>query len=213
MPGKVPISRHLDLFRYWTAKRGARPLPTRRDLDPAEMRGLLPHVALVDRERGFYRWRLMGTAIAGDIGRDLTGQRCGGHVGTPDFIAALAATFDRVLGDGRPMFEDSLYVAAAGVLHSVSRLLLPLAAGDGVPAMVLLTRISRFHHDPRADRDWLKGAAGTVRGAVAIASFEDLAASAAAWEREADARPLEAPGAVRRDTALAMALRRFPRGI
>ena len=77
----APASYHLDLYRYWEAKRGSgRKAPARRDLDPLEIVKLLPNVALVEPEQDGYRWRLMGTAIASDFGRDLTGRIFGEYV-------------------------------------------------------------------------------------------------------------------------------------
>ena len=35
-------------YEYWRGKAGARPLPSRSDIDPVEIPRLLPHIMLVD---------------------------------------------------------------------------------------------------------------------------------------------------------------------
>lgn len=65
-------------YEAWTAARGARPMPSRRDLDPVALpRALLSHILLVDIEREpvlRFRWRLIGTHVTERLGRDSTGR-------------------------------------------------------------------------------------------------------------------------------------------
>ena len=97
----APASYHLDLYRYWEAKRiSGRTAPTRRDLDPLEIVKLLPHVALVEPAQDGYRWRLMGTEIVTDFGRDLTGKPFGEYVAPSEFIKGMTDAFDRELCPG-----------------------------------------------------------------------------------------------------------------
>src|SRR5690349_8298694 len=54
------------LFCYWQAKRGGRAMPARADIDPAEIKALLPYMILVDviydTEAGLdFVYRLVGT--------------------------------------------------------------------------------------------------------------------------------------------------------
>ena len=55
-------------YDYWAAKRGSRPMPARRDIDPAEIKPLLPYLVLMDVLRDArpgwpldFRYRLLGT--------------------------------------------------------------------------------------------------------------------------------------------------------
>jgi hypothetical protein len=177
-----PLSHHRDLYRYWEGKRRRRLLPPRRDIDPAEICRLLPFLGLIDGDGEGYRWRLMGTAIAADLGRDLTGHRFGAFVAPPEFVAAMSRTFDRVLAECQPIFEESIYKTAAGRLVAVSRLLLPLATADGVPRIVIFSRITRPLRQAREERESLQGAAGQITGSHAIDNVARLAVQAAAWE-------------------------------
>ena len=189
MIARVPVSRHLDLYRYWEAKRGNRLMPTRRDIDPTEIPRLLPHIALIDAQSGTYRWRLMGSHIVDDFGCDLTGQPFGKNVAPWWFVSAMTATFDRVLPSGEPVFEESVYTIGSNTTHAVSRLLLPLTAEGRTPAMVLLTRITRRRP---LDRQWnyIKGASGQVAASFSIGSLEDLERRLAAWERASQPAPI-----------------------
>ncbi len=72
-PKHEPLRR---LLAYWHAKKGDRPAPTRADIDPTEIKPLLPHVGLVDVERAplRFRFRLTGTEIVKGYGEELTGR-------------------------------------------------------------------------------------------------------------------------------------------
>ncbi len=64
------------LYRCWQQARGIRGLPSRADIDTADIRPLLPHVQLyevVDGGRRFYT-RVAGSAAATALGYDPTGQ-------------------------------------------------------------------------------------------------------------------------------------------
>jgi hypothetical protein len=62
------------LYRYWQSRR-ADTLPTRADIDPAEIKSLLPYVMIVDIHHDPLRiyYRLVGTAVAHFSGTDFTG--------------------------------------------------------------------------------------------------------------------------------------------
>jgi hypothetical protein len=64
-----------ELYRYWLVKRGGRRAPARVDIDPVELRGLLPHISLFDVvEPGpRLRFRLVGTAVT-EIAGEATGK-------------------------------------------------------------------------------------------------------------------------------------------
>ena len=69
---------------YWNAKRGDRPMPSRRDIDPTEIPDLLPYLVLTEilPEAPFLRYRLVGTKQVAIRGHDPTGQPVrGNHIG------------------------------------------------------------------------------------------------------------------------------------
>ena len=63
------------LFDYWQSKRGGRAMPSRADIDPAELRSLVHHVMLYDvgKPGEPFLVRLAGQAIVDFVGRNYTG--------------------------------------------------------------------------------------------------------------------------------------------
>jgi hypothetical protein len=66
----------VDLYRYWDARRGLRPMPRRADIDPVDMRAWLSRVTLVDVDAATqrFRYRLVGTEVVALRGFDPTGR-------------------------------------------------------------------------------------------------------------------------------------------
>jgi len=62
------------LYRYWRTRRDEA-LPRRADIDPADIKPLLPYLLIVDIHREPFRiyYRLVGTAVAHFSGLDFTG--------------------------------------------------------------------------------------------------------------------------------------------
>ena len=180
----APASYHLDLYRYWETKRGpGGTAPTRRDLDPLEIVKLLPHVALVEPTQDGYRWRLMGTAIATDFGRDLTGKPFGEYVAPTEFVKGMTDGFDTALALPAPIFDESLFETDFGSVHAISRLVLPLIGAEGSRPMVIFTRIARRFHQIAQVRDHMKGAEGVVLRRYEIGSFAELGKRVVEWEQ------------------------------
>lgn len=64
-----------QLESYWRRKAEDRPMPSRSDIDPVEIVPLLPYVVLtsIEREPFRVRYRLVGTQVVAQAGRDVTG--------------------------------------------------------------------------------------------------------------------------------------------
>jgi len=64
------------LYQYWNARRGIRPMPTRADIDPLEMRQWLPRLSLVDvsPDGRHFTYRLVGTQMVDLLGINPTGR-------------------------------------------------------------------------------------------------------------------------------------------
>ncbi|HUK60694.1 MAG TPA: PAS domain-containing protein [Stellaceae bacterium] len=67
------------IHAYWDGKRGQRRMPSRADIDPAELGRLVPHVMIYDVEEPekLYRIRLVGGVIVDFYGFNTTGQLAG----------------------------------------------------------------------------------------------------------------------------------------
>jgi hypothetical protein len=65
-----------SIHDYWNRKRGARRMASRTDIDPAEIKTLLPYLMMteVHHDPLRVRYRLLGTRIVDAAKTDLTGQ-------------------------------------------------------------------------------------------------------------------------------------------
>jgi hypothetical protein len=182
MPEPAPIWLHLGLYRYWLKKCGSRIMPARRDIDPAEIPLLLPYVAIVHNVEGQFRFRLAGSAVGRQFGRDLTGDVVGAHVGNPDeTIVALKAVGERVFAGESPVFATGRHKTRASNLHEVSTLLLPLSATGKHAEMIILTRIACFTSRQEASRDWLAGVPFELGYVADVSSETDLNGLCCDW--------------------------------
>lgn len=129
----------LELFDFWCSKRAGRAMPSRQDIDPSEIRSLLPKIYLVDFEApDVFRYRLAGTEIAETFGHgNLKGLTL------RDIMSEQGRQF--VTGRWLPVVQEGLVVCMKGqVYNSVNRfafgerILLPLADEEGGPATGLL---------------------------------------------------------------------------
>lgn len=81
-------------------------MPSRADIDPAELRKLLPYVMLYNAEGlgGPYTVRLTGGAIAHFLGRNISGKPCNFEM-EPAAAAAMTALLDLVVTSRAPQFR------------------------------------------------------------------------------------------------------------
>ncbi len=154
------------LLSYWNAKRGASPLPARRDIDPLEMGSeLLPHLVLCDLfERGTrVRFRLVGTAVVKRLGIDPTGKFLD-DAATGGYRDRLAALHRLVYCERAPVFAESRFSWGAGRRLEAQHLLLPLSQGGADPAIALAGFVFRSS-EPFAP---------TIRALAGTAEHEEL---------------------------------------
>ena len=144
--------RHDDqraLYDYWRARQRSGRLPARADIDPADLRHLLPRLALIDVLREghdlAFRYRLTGTEIVNRAGRDPTGKRFE-ELYRGDYLETAKATYRQVVDTGRPHTSDRVYPLVPGREYMrYDRLLLPLA-GDGVTVDMVMLLIIVLEH-------------------------------------------------------------------
>ena len=81
----MPCWRELDrvasplvrqLHDYWQSKRAGRDIPDRQDIDPLELKELLPNILISEPEFNPFRirYRLVGTRVVRVSGIDFTGR-------------------------------------------------------------------------------------------------------------------------------------------
>ncbi len=120
-----------DGFRYWQSLRKGRLLPSRADIDPADIPHLLPHVMLTDvLPDGRYRYRLVGTEMDRSFGACLTGHTLE-EVMFGGYLAYITGLYDRAVREKKPLYSSSRYGGGDGTnpLYT-KRITLPLSS-DG----------------------------------------------------------------------------------
>jgi CheY-like chemotaxis protein len=134
-------------YDYWLKKSAGRPFPDRADLDPAEIKDVLPHLTIVEvagsDAQPRFRYRLIGTAVVDAVGRDRTGCFADEVLDRrqTDFLFGL---WREVCSSGCPIYAASAYDVESGDPASAAdpglsreRLLLPFSLkGDSVRQIV-----------------------------------------------------------------------------
>ena len=134
MNGKTPFDQadprlHV-VFDYWRSKRGARAMPARQDIDPAELASVLPYLMLIDVEDGpRFRYRLFGTAVVEAFGMDPTGQYID-VVMVGAYKTFLLDLYMDILARQKPVYSTSIYGTKRDARMWTQRLMLPLSS-DG----------------------------------------------------------------------------------
>jgi hypothetical protein len=127
------------MYDYWLAKRGSRAMPARADLEPTEIKKLLPMTMLVDvtaDERRFV-YRLVGTQEVAERGSDPTGKSVAEAFFGSSLEEALGC-YDYVVRNRAPFCYRDPYAAADGQIQNDDIIYLPLSDDGASVNMVLV---------------------------------------------------------------------------
>ena len=134
---------HEELFAYWASLKSGAQLPSRCDLDPGDIKRLLPTISLIyvirrpdDAEPIDFRIRLAGTGLYGVYGREITGKRLNEIYNTAaaDY---WRAELNKLVAERKPAV-GAHSLAWRGAAHlSILWLRLPLAADGERVDMIL----------------------------------------------------------------------------
>jgi len=119
------------LYDYWDGKRGERPMPSRADLDPIDIRFAIGDVILaevLDETPPRFRIRLHGTNLSERTSFDLTGKMLD-EMPAPEFRDLSRRSFTKVVRTREPLHalaDRSL----DGRMQRYEAIILPLS-GDG----------------------------------------------------------------------------------
>jgi hypothetical protein len=126
------------LHDYWIGKCAGRPLPSRADIDPLEMRQWLGNLLLAEFFDGLdnYRVRLDGSNLIGHGGKDRTGK--GAEVVTSaEERNLIVAQYQPVLDTAQPAYFETQFLNSEGRFLREQKLLLPLSDNGALVNMVL----------------------------------------------------------------------------
>lgn len=128
-----------NFFDYWNTKRGDRPMPARRDLDPVDMKTWLPGIQLIDV---FDNPRKLIYRLVGQVEVEMRGFNHLGHAVEDSFFAVskeeALRNYNLVI-DGREMVYDwARYMTSSGFQVSQETIFLPLS-DDGERVNMVIT--------------------------------------------------------------------------
>jgi hypothetical protein len=122
-----------QLYDYWLSKHVDGRPPSRHELDPpVDVPRLIPNIMLIDVEGGTLRYRLVGSAIWGRYGLDLTGTMIEGRNPAE---AEWRGTLMTVCHDKVPRLVTSPVEGYADRMHVA--VAMPLDGGGGVVGQIL----------------------------------------------------------------------------
>lgn len=140
------------VFAYWNAKRGARAMPSRAEINPLELKEHLGWIVLLDvlPDLSDFRYRLIGTKVACYFGVDSTGLTIGEAFRPfgPGAVKGVLAVHRKAARDHVPVRAHGAAAWLADGYDHFESLYLPLS-DDGETANMIL---SVFTFDYKAVR-------------------------------------------------------------
>jgi hypothetical protein len=132
----APIYDHL--LSVWRNKAGARAMPLRSEITPRDLKDVLRHIVLFERDqqrRDRYSWRLVGTAAAEVLGSH-TGKTFEESVPT-QLLPRWIASMNLILDGGQPLrFIGRVHINGREYLDA-EHLYVPLANDNDVPTFIM----------------------------------------------------------------------------
>lgn len=121
-----------SFYRHWDAKRLGRPMPSRADFDPLEMKEWLAGIILVDVTHNprTLTYRLVGSRSVALRQSDVTGKRVeeGFHGST---LSDVLENYRLVVDEQLPVYDHGGTNSRSGFMRDSETLMLPLSS-DGV---------------------------------------------------------------------------------
>jgi hypothetical protein len=128
------------LFNYWVKLKGDRLAPSRKEIRPDDLPfGVLPQIYMLDVVAGpqpRFRFRLAGTGIVREYGRELTGEFAD-EIDLNHVSEEIVAEYTRVVATAEPVATKWNYVKNDGRHLKYEHLILPLS-DDGKTVNMLL---------------------------------------------------------------------------
>jgi hypothetical protein len=130
------------MFNYWRSKRAGRSMPARADLDPAEIKTLLPSMVLVDviydaAGKADFVYRLLGTHEVDVRGENPAGRRVADAYFGPSLENVLGC-YQAVVDSRVPYVDDDYYVRDGDDFADEANIFLPLSNDGERVSMVLV---------------------------------------------------------------------------
>ena len=121
-----------ELYAYWELKRGERLMPSRADIDPADLKRILPNIILarIDRESKRVRYTLVGTRCVAQAAMDYTNY----YLDELDFVSEIGtdwpAVYRAIAAEKAPIYGLCQIKFTDGVVKPYVCAMFPLSS-DG----------------------------------------------------------------------------------
>lgn len=163
-----------EAYTYWNRKRGDRPMPSRDDIDPIDIPGIIPHIILIDVEHDplDFRFRLIGTYVDRHVSGSYTGKR---HRDIPQKGpgSGIWKAMEQVVQTGEPHVDYLGYYGPVPEVRGVEEAILPLGK-DGRITMLMNVLVFIASRNPMVDLtaryrpDWPIGSAEAEQFRISI---------------------------------------------
>ncbi len=127
------------LYQYWQRKLRGRRMPARSDIDPLDLKSVLPQLILLDVQPSplDFRYRVAGTRTYDIFGFDLTGRTVR-ELAPPAVSEGIWTSLAALVRDGTPQHVQLEFTTADGYARSYRVLRLPLGDDGNTVDRVLV---------------------------------------------------------------------------
>ncbi|HWA45622.1 MAG TPA: PAS domain-containing protein [Hypericibacter adhaerens] len=121
-----------QLAAYWAELRGDKPLPLKKDFDPARVVNLLPYLIVAEYHLDplRIRYRLVGTEQVRHVGEDYTGKWLHEVLWDPRYIEVWLVSVGEMIESHQPIFGRDFLLWADGKMKNYEWAIFPVSA-DG----------------------------------------------------------------------------------
>lgn len=127
-----------NLLSLWRTKANGRAMPCRSDITPRDLKDVLRHIVLVEREHenfSRYRWRLAGSGVTEVLGTH-TGKTFDECV-PPNLLPRWVSSMNLILDSAQPLrFIGRVHISGREYLDA-EHLYVPLANDNEVPTFIM----------------------------------------------------------------------------
>ncbi len=125
------------LVNYWNDLRGSRPAPLRSEIEPRDLKRILPHVFILERnDRWTYRFRLAGTGLCNVYGMEFRRHNMAA-LWQDDSQQEILKVLNEVTGKGTVGFIEYTAETPDNRQVAMEMVFLPLAQDNGAVTRVL----------------------------------------------------------------------------
>ena len=127
---------YIRFLELWRTKAGSRPMPTRSDLSPRDLKDCLRNIVIFQRDTpSHYSWRVIGTGLTDILGHN-TGKTLEESV-PPQLLLRWVECGDLVLDGGQPLrFLGRVHLQGKEFLDA-EHLYVPLSNDAGVATYIM----------------------------------------------------------------------------